>query len=240
MNRTAYLFLGLAISASALASFGCGNGGNTSGAGGTGGHHTTATTGTHSSTSGSTNASTGTMGTGGSPTAKLDCPSYCTEIMANCSGEHAQYSSMGSCLGTCAAFTPGTLADTKGDTLGCRIYHGGAPAKADPVMHCPHAGITGGDKDPLGTTGTCGEPCDAFCTVALVACKGQTGAYPTMDACMTECKTFKADTASYSSADTANNDMGCRMYHLSVAATDAMSAMTHCGHIHAVSPVCTM
>ena len=35
---------------------------------------------------------------------------------------------------------------------------------------------------------------------------------------MTDCKTFKPDAASYSTADTATNDFGCRMYHLSVAA----------------------
>ncbi len=34
----------------------------------------------------------------------------------------------------------------EGDTLGCRLYHGGAPAITDPVLHCPHAGPTGGDR----------------------------------------------------------------------------------------------
>jgi hypothetical protein len=30
-----------------------------------------------------------------------------------------------------------------GNTLGCRIYHGGAPAVMDAATHCPHAGPSG-------------------------------------------------------------------------------------------------
>ena len=60
--------------------------------------------------------------------------------------------------------------------------------------------------------------------------------YADKAACMAECKTFKVNKAdSYSIADTDTDDFGCRMYHLSVAATDAMSATTHCGHIKAAS-----
>ena len=39
--------------------------------------------------------------------------------------------------------TVGDPADTSGNTLYCRIYHGGAPAKADPDTHCTHAGPDG-------------------------------------------------------------------------------------------------
>lgn len=236
MNRTAFLFLGLSLSASAFLSLGagCGNGTTSTGTGGTGGHETTSS---HSATTG-----TGGKGTGGGTAATLDCTSYCTEIMGNCTEANAQFTDMATCMGTCKGYPVGALADTSGDTLGCRIYHAGAAGKvaANQLIHCPHAGITGGDKDPMGTAGTCGEPCDAFCAVALVVCAGQPLEYADTSACMTECKTFKADTASYSTADAANNDMGCRMYHLTAASAGAAAAMTHCAHIHAVSPVCTM
>jgi hypothetical protein len=245
MNRTAFLFLGVAISASAFASFGAGCGNGTGGTGGTGsGGATASSTGTSKTTSSSTagtgGGTGGVAGTGGSVAAKLDCASYCGEITTNCTTTNTQFTDMATCMGTCAGYPPGTLADTSGDTLGCRIYHAGAPAKADPITHCPHAGITGGDKDPNGTSGTCGEACDSFCNVALVVCAGQPLEYATKDACMTECKTFAVDTASYSTADSAKNDMGCRMYHLTAAAESASAAVTHCAHIHAVSPVCTM
>jgi hypothetical protein len=231
MNRTASIFLGLSLAASALLSLGAGCGNSTSTTTGTGG------TGTGGSTSSTTSATTGT---GGSPAATLDCASYCGEIMANCTAANAQFTDMATCMGTCAAYPAGTIADKSGDTLGCRIYHAGAPAKMDPAMHCSHAGITGGDKDPNGTTGVCGEPCDAFCALAIPTCKNQPGAYADAAACMTECKAFKVDTATYSTADTGTDDMGCRMYHLTAATKDAAAATLHCGHIHAVSPVCTM
>ena len=44
--------------------------------------------------------------------------------------------------------------DTTGNTIGCRLYHAGAAA-ADPVLHCPHAGPTGGN--------VCGSWCDNYC-----------------------------------------------------------------------------
>ncbi len=168
-----------------------------------------------------------------------DCTSYCTEVLANCTGAVAQYASMASCMNVCGAFPVGTVADKSGNTLGCRLYHGGAPSKGMPVMHCPHAGPNGGDKDPNGTAGTCGEPCDAFCAIAQSVCTGGNQQFASTNDCLTACKSFKVDVASYSTADTVTNDLGCRTYHLSVAATDAMSAKTHCPHIIAASTVCT-
>ncbi len=242
MNRATLLLLGLALAAGAPLSFGTGcakgtvsmptgSGGGATGKSGTGG-------------AGGVDAGDGDAddGDAGDSTTvmALDCASYCSEIMTNCTDTNQQFGDMDSCLGTCAGYPPGTLADTSGDTLGCRIYHGGAPAMADPVMHCPHAGITGGDKDPMGTAGTCGEPCDAFCEVALMVCAGQPNAYADSASCLTECLGFPADAASFSTADTANDDMGCRMYHLTAAAESTADAVVHCAHIHEASPVCTM
>ena len=244
MKNVRFLFLGavLSIAGTSVMLAGCGSDTTGTGGGGTGTGGTTPTTtsgtGGETSTTTTTTTSSTTSSTSSGMTQMLDCSSYCTEVMANCTAANEQYKSKESCMAVCAAFVPGTLGATDGDTLACRLYHGGAPAIADASTHCAHAGPTGGDKDVTDAApGTCGEGCDAFCTVALKTCAAQYTDKPT---CMTECKTFKADAASYSTADTAKNDFGCRFYHLTVAATDAASATAHCPHIKATSSQCTM
>jgi hypothetical protein len=164
-------------------------------------------------------------------------------VLANCTGASQQYGAsatdngMANCIGFCATFPKGALTDTSGDTLGCRIYHGGA-AKAGPVAHCPHAGPTGGDKSVDGGAGTCGEPCDAFCDGAVALCPA---IYATKALCMTACAGFKPDPAAYLSTDTTlqgADTFGCRTYHLTAAAASTAAAATHCPHIAAVSTVC--
>ncbi|MEP7119836.1 MAG: hypothetical protein ABJE95_02955 [Byssovorax sp.] len=241
MNKTGFLFLGAVLSIAGTSAIIAGCGGDT-GTGttttGGGGNGTTSAGSTTGSGGGATSA---TSSTGTGAPATLDCASYCTEVMANCTGADEQYKSHESCLSICATFkTPGKLGDTDGNSLGCRIYHGGGPAVMAPDTHCAHAGITGGDKDVTDAMpGVCGEGCDAFCDAALVICAGANKQYDTKELCLTDCKSFKVDTAAYSTADVDKNDFGCRAYHLTVAATDAMSATAHCGHIIGASPVCT-
>src|ERR1041385_3222652 len=74
------------------------------------------------------------------PPPKPSCMTYCTQVQANCTGAQAQYPTMDQCMGTCATFPVGTLADTTGNTLGCRQYHSGAPSQSAPMTHCYHAG----------------------------------------------------------------------------------------------------
>jgi hypothetical protein len=74
-----------------------------------------------------------------------DCAGYCTQMAINCTGANAQYIDTADCMAQCtalgwAAGTPGAM---DGNTLACRIYHGGAPAVMDPGAHCPHAGASG-------------------------------------------------------------------------------------------------
>jgi len=74
-----------------------------------------------------------------------DCTTYCTQIMTNCTGANVQYTDMADCMAYCAqAMWPaGTPGEAAGNTLACRIYHGGAPAAGMPDVHCPHAGPSG-------------------------------------------------------------------------------------------------
>ena len=244
MNKASFLFLGAVLSIAGTSMMvACGSDTSTgSGGGSTGTGDATSTSatgtggaGTTTTAAGSTSSSTGT-----GMTATLDCKSYCAEVMTNCKTANEQYKSMDSCMNVCAALPPGTLGATDGNSLGCRLYHGGAPAVATPDLHCAHAGPTGGDKIVSDTmAGTCGEGCDAFCTIAGAVCKDANKQFADKETCLTACKSFKTDVATYSTADTDKNDFGCRMYHLSVAATDAMSAATHCAHIVAASTVCT-
>src|SRR4051812_38483230 len=71
----------------------------------------------------------------------LDCPTYCTEIQANCTGANAQYADREHCIAACASFPVGTskVTDMSGNTLGCRIYHAGGPSMTTPATHCAHA-----------------------------------------------------------------------------------------------------
>ncbi len=179
------------------------------------------TTATTPATTGETtgDATTGAATTGGEA---LGCDAYCATIATSCTGTQTQYGSKDTCLATCAAFPPGTPADTSGNSLGCRTYHAGAAAQ-DPMTHCTHAG-PGGD-------GVCGGNCESFCVIAADACPD---AWPDDAACQTACATF-APEEKYDATDIAGNTFACRLYHLTAAAFDPA---THCGHIKGNSPPC--
>lgn len=153
----------------------------------------------------------------GTPTAPT-CASYCAAMAKNCTGPNAQYVTEASCLGTCSAFAQGTTGATSGNTLSCRAYHAGA-SPADAAQHCPHAGPAG--------DGACGSNCEGFCTVAVAKCATNFADIPS---CTTACNGFAMNTAHYTANTSTGNNYACRMYHLSVAATDAASATAHCSH----------
>ena len=72
------------------------------------------------------------------------CENYCNNIANTCEGSDAQYASPAECMTTCEGLNqngdPGT---TEGNSIQCRIYHGGVPADMMPETHCNHAGPTG-------------------------------------------------------------------------------------------------
>jgi hypothetical protein len=176
----------------------------------------------------------------GRPVLALNCDTYCTTIMANCTGANAQYENMNECLGTCSGFTPGaTSTETSGDTLGCRIYHAqNAMVLNDATTHCPHAGPAGGK---VNAAGTCGAPCASFCTLEAKICgtnaapvTGVTNRYADTAACMTACAGF-ATAPEYSPTAPAGNTLACRFNHLTNAGlykqtNEPGTQNTHCGH----------
>jgi hypothetical protein len=176
---------------------------------------------------------------------RLDCPTYCAEIQANCTGANAQYADMTTCMAACTSFQAGAskVTDTSGNTLGCRIYHAGAPAKSMPAVHCPHAG-PGGDQIPAATPAVCsgGDICESFCALEIKACGSldaplpgsptdATGnplfQYQNMDNCKTLCAGFDK-THPYSLAS-AGDSLACRLLHATSAAIAVTpNAKTEC------------
>lgn len=153
------------------------------------------------------------------PAAELTCASYCSSITANCTGTNQQFTGMTDCMASCTHYPLGALSDMSGNTLGCRIYHAGAPAMTTPATHCLHAGP--------GGNGGCGEDCLGFCTLVLGSCTGTNVQYGgDMSQCMTACAGY-ATTPAYSSTVTTGANFACRLYHATQAAVDPV---THCPH----------
>jgi hypothetical protein len=237
MNKACFLVLGtvMALGSALFAGAGCSS--PSSGSGGSGGGAASSSASTTGSTS---SAATTSSSTGG---AMATCAGYCTAVMANCKvpmdpGSTQQYKDMTSCLNVCKTFPQGTIGGM-GDNLECRNYHAGV-AQATPALHCEHAGPTGGAKSGAAADdGPCGNGCEAFCNLAVPTCKTQA---VDMATCKTLCNGYAKSPVMppYSVTYTTKNDFECRMYHLSVAATDAASATMHCPHILAVSAACNM
>jgi len=192
------------------------------------------------------------------PPVTLDCPTYCSTIQANCTGLNAQFGGMNAsdatahCMATCAKITTqGAVTDTSGTTLGCHLYHAGAPSMTTPTTHCVHAGPAGAQTDATGPQ--CGDACTNFCSLEIGVC-GSTDApitgipaqYKNMAACMTACNGDPAATPPVPAFDksakyvvnggvspTANpsgNSLACRLYHATNAAISMTNAVTHCPH----------
>ncbi|HEX8950752.1 MAG TPA: hypothetical protein VF945_02855 [Polyangia bacterium] len=150
------------------------------------------------------------LASGSAPT----CAAYCAKIQMNCSGGDAggneQYADVGSCTSYCtsaAGWPAGMMGDLTGNTIGCRLYHAGAAA-ADPVVHCPHAGPTGGN--------TCGSWCDNYCQLMARNCTGANAVYDAAT-CTSKCAMLGTQGRAN---DTTGNTVQCRIYYLGLAATD--------------------
>lgn len=181
--------------------------------------------------------------------APLSCTSYCTAVMAACTGANAQYQSMAECMNACPSFPVGMAGDTSGNTLGCRTTHAMLAASAT-NPHCWHAG-------PLGY-GACGDECTGFCTLATTWCTPDGGfdggapPYPDDNTCLTDCAGFMKinsgaadggvglDGGFFALGPPGGNTLDCRGYHLGNALLSHAQAdqQTHCAHIGVTSVTC--
>lgn len=138
-------------------------------------------------------------------------------------GNNYQYTDMGVCMKSCAAFPVGTDADTSGNTLGCRIYHAGASAGTGAPTHCPHAGPSGG--------GLCGSYCEAYCNLTSLACTGSNAlSFTDYATCFAICNNTYDQSGKTLPLDTSGATVQCKIYHATVAANSTTNAATHCPH----------
>lgn len=197
----------LAAVAALLLLLGCSSGGSTGGGGGgsaTGGGSAAG----GGSAGGGTGAGGGGAATGGGGASGLTCANYCNTVMTNCTGAHQLYLTNDTCLNSCATFPPGTLADSSGNTLGCRL-HFAAASDTDPTQ-CTHAG-PGGD-------GVCGQNCVGYCQIVMRYCAPPAlpgTIYTDENDCLTTCGKFRDD-AGYSVTNLplqASGTTACLLYH---------------------------
>lgn len=66
------------------------------------------------------------------------CESFCTDEFKTCTGDLQQYDDLADCAAKCNQFARGSVGDTTGNTLDCRIYHLNAAATVSASTHCPH------------------------------------------------------------------------------------------------------
>ncbi|MCA9618661.1 MAG: hypothetical protein KC731_06560 [Myxococcales bacterium] len=141
------------------------------------------------------------------------CEKYCEIVMQNCTGDLAQYASPDECKGACAALALGDARDRTDNTVACRQYHAGSPARTDPAQFCPVAGPFGG--------GMCGDRCTAFCELTLRVCDADAGAarpYADAPACATACANYMFTGAADGGGPTLDgptdgDTLDCRMFH---------------------------
>jgi hypothetical protein len=169
----------------------------------------------------------------------LDCPTYCAQIQANCTGANAQYADLAHCNAACASFSVGssTVNDLSGNTLGCRISHAvAASSAASSATQCMYAGPVG-DAIAAVAPAFCsgGDVCASFCTLEIAACGSLDAPLPgnprdgdntplyqfrNMANCMTLCATI-ANTRPFNAASVGDS-LACRWNY----AIDAAIAVT--------------
>jgi hypothetical protein len=147
-----------------------------------------------------------------------------------------------------------TMPTSSGDSLACRQYHleaaGAAFAMGNTALggqHCGHAQIistvTPYMNGPCSDTGD-NYGCDYFCDLDELICgTGATGVYSSRAACIADCNTYNPGTMPLGSDLGPQNTLSCRFYHLTVAASGAITGntnltATHCPHSGQTSSQC--
>jgi hypothetical protein len=90
----------------------------------------------------------------------LSCDAYCARIQEKCTAA-PQYPSLDACLGVCLTFPVGSLDDTTGHTLGCRVHVLEVTTTLE-TADCAAAGPSG--------DGACGTKCESYCTAMERIC----------------------------------------------------------------------
>lgn len=145
------------------------------------------------------------------------CEKYCDLVMESCTGNEAQYASRGECMEICARLPAGDSGDKESNTVACRQYYAGSPARTNAGTYCLPAGPFGG--------GVCGlDRCIAFCGLTLGACSPDAGTAPygSYSECQTACTgyVYKDGGGESPTGPKTGDTLNCRLYHARRAVHD--------------------
>jgi hypothetical protein len=168
------------------------------------------------------------------PGPEPECKTYCDSVLDSCKGINAQYASREECLAFCANLPPGKAGESEGNSVACRQFYAGSPARTESARFCGAAG-------PFGGGGTCGDRCPIFCELAVAACSAAGRApYPSYPDCLTACLGFEYQNADVDgggeppSGPTSGDTLNCRLYYV----RKAVLSGTGCENLSATSAAC--
>ncbi len=172
------------------------------------------------------------------------CDRYCSAVLANCTGQLEQYSSLTQCQEVCQRLPAGIVGDHDVNTVECRLRQADF-AMGEPLVYCKSSGPLGQDK--------CGSNCAAYCSLMQQTCTAASTAgnlepsyYVDNKSCLAACAGLtpgQYDPTAYSSSPTAmpssyvGNNVYCRTYHVA-AALGENAPDEHCPHARGGDP-CT-
>jgi hypothetical protein len=186
-----------------------GAGGSSGGSGGTGSGG--------ASSGGSSGGSGGSAGSEEPPS--LNCQSYCSSVLANCTGQYAQYRNENECLAVCALLPLGAPLAVSGNSVACRQTEATLAALA-PAAHCKNAGPAGNAR--------CGETCEGYCSIVLSTCKApEKHSFPSLAKCSETCL-GRTDLANYGVDPKLGYDSGPTQQCLLAHATAATASTKEC------------
>lgn len=148
------------------------------------------------------------------------CTAYCDLVMESCKDAEAQYASRTECLELCGRLPSGDAGEKDTNTIACRQYYAGSPARTDAPSYCLAAGPFGG--------GVCGDRCTAFCALVLSACSASApgapyGSYPD---CRTACAGYPYKDGGVDGGGEpplgpeTGDTLNCRLFHARGAVVD--------------------
>jgi hypothetical protein len=161
----------------------------------------------------------GTYDASGPPGPAPECAAYCSLVMESCSQAHAQYASTQECLAFCSRLPPGKAGASEGNSVACRQFYAGSPARLDAVAYCLAAGPFGG--------GVCGDRCQSFCELTLDTCSPDAGdaPYTSYPDCQGTCIGYAYRDGGVDgggeppTGPAAGNTLNCRLFYARTAVT---------------------
>ncbi len=155
------------------------------------------------------------------------CADYCNTMQKNCTQGNAVYPDKATCLAVCADLPPGgPSAPANSNTVSCRARLA-TLAGSSQVEYCASAGP--------GGNGSCGNDCEAYCTLLQAICPDDYKAVASVRPCTDSCKALE-DEKGFSAAQQQGDTVQCRLVHLMAAAKDPAAAAAECPHASFQTP----